>query len=373
MKKVRLTKTILIISALCMLCFSDVTAALFNQQEQAFSSFYQEPICPWLVSSYIEDGEIKPLAQASLPLTYYLHESIPQQYRYIFYGEAEAWNHFVGNEVIRIEDEIDQTAFDPQTNSSDQKNVIYLIDKEDYVHMLNSPNNDITRGPDALIPGISKSMPSKVENAQETLPLVFITDSDMLLREETLTDIGFYRGQLLVSMKLLGIEEDFNDKHIEVIRSAAEEHITGMSSEDMTDFLIRGFEAEETAIRNQNLDPSRLDDIERAIEQARNLTDEQIREIKIMLANRLLYVDIDLMESQSSIVFQNTVSHEMGHGLGLIDYTFPDNHPMRNLNIMRPHLIEESYRQLTILKEIDPSAFFGLLCLYSQYPNFTYH
>ena len=376
MKRGHLIKIIFIMS---MLCLPKVTVALFNQEvhKQSFSMFYNIPVCRSLVESYItQEGKVNPVAQASLPLEYYLHESIPKHYRPLFYDQAEAWNNTVGNEVIRINGEIDQGVFDPEPNGSDQKNVIYLVSKEDYIRILNSHGNDITKGPNDLIPGISEITP-KTEYTQNDLPFLPITDSDIMIREEVLTDIGFYRNRLFANMKHLGIEGDFNDEDIEVIKSAIVNHIINMSDEDVKAFLIEDFEVEKKeleALRNiedyQDFISDTLDEINQRIEEVQNMTHEQIRQVRINMSYNLLYVNMDIMESQSSFILQNTIRHEMGHGLGLRDYTLPDHHPIRSMNVMRPYLVE-AYSQITILKEIDPFAVYGVFCLYKEYPNIT--
>ena len=375
MKKIHLIKIVFLLSAFCMPYLFKANMALASQQTQPyfFSLFYQIPMCRQLVASYEVETErydlLRPVHQASLPLQYSLHESVPEEYIPLFYEEAASWNNIAGDEMVRINAEIDREPFDPQANGLDGKNVIYVIDQEDYVHILNAPHNNIKEGPSALIPGISNITPLKT-NLPQSAPFVPIFDTDIIIREEALTDIGFYRHQLFTHMKRLGIEGDFHNEHIEVIRSAIVNHIIDMSDEDVKDLLIKDLEAQKATIRDQDRDPSLLDEVDQIIAETQSMSHQRTRQVKINLANNLLSGDMDTMESQSSIVLQNIIRHEIGHGLGLIDYIPPAHHPMRHRSTMRPYLVE-AYGQMTILKEIDPFAVLGLACLYNEHPDFS--
>ncbi len=374
MKKVYLTKAVFIMSVLCILCFSEVTIALFNQQiqQQSFSMFHQEPICKSLVGSRItRNFEIKPVAQASLPLEYYIHESIPREHRPFIYDQVEAWNNTVGTEIVRINGEIDQGVFNPRVNSSDQKNVIYLVDAS------NDPNNDLAVNADTAVPEVSEVMTAKAEFDYNTSSFIPITDSDIMIGEGTLTDIGFYRNLLLVDTKSLGIEGDFNDKSTETIRRAISGHIINMTDEDVKALSIKLLEAGKErleASRNtgSTQDPifDALNEMDQRIEDIPNMSTREVRQFKNNISRTLLFVDMDLMESQSSVIFQTIVKRKIGDGLGLMGYVLPDNHPMRHSNIMRPHYVED-YGQITTHKEIDPFAIFGVFCLYKDYPTIT--
>lgn len=364
-----------------LLCFSKVTIAFFNQQIQqpSFPMFYNVPICRSLAGFYITpDGKIKPVAQASLPLEYYLHKSIPEHYRSLFYDQAEAWNNTVGNEIIRINGEIDQSVLDPEVNPYDQKNVIYLTNEEDHIRLLNVSDSDLMEEAKVFIPGLSRIVPSKTEFYQNALSFLPITDVDIMIREEVLTDIGFYKHRLLVNLRRLGIGGNFDSENIEVIRSTIFDYIANMSNEDIKALLIEDLEVEKkelveaskNAENNQDILHGALYEIEQKIETFQNMTDGQIGEVRNTLSNTLLSVDMDLMQSQSSVMLQNTIRHEMGHGLGLEEYILPRGHPMRYQNVMRPHVVE-AYSQITILKEIDPFAVYGVFCLYKEYPNIT--
>ena len=217
MKKAYFIKSISVISMLCVFYFSEIATAFFYQQLQqsSFSIFHRDPRCLSLVSFYTtEDGDIKPTAQAMLPLEYYLHESIPQQYRPLIYNQEDDWNNTVGKRILRIYRELDRGVFDPQVNKYDQKNVIYVASSEDYAQVLRP--DDATRNLYALIPGTS-NIPLPNET-QLDLPFVPITDADIIIREEALTDIGFYRSQLLLDLENLGVEGNFNNESFEVIK-----------------------------------------------------------------------------------------------------------------------------------------------------------
>ena len=363
MKKAHFTKIIFIISIFCVLSFSKVVPAFF-QQQPSFSMFHQNTICQQLVSYYItEDGDIKPTAQAKLPLEYYLHESIPQQYRPLIYNQEDDWNNTTGKRVLQIHRELDRGTFDPQVNKHDQKNVIYLASSEDYAQVLNSPD-DASRNLYALIPGISNiPRPDKIPS---DLPFVPITDADIIIREEALTDIGFYRSQLLLDLENLGIEGDFSNESFEVIKNTILDHIRNMNREDFETFLREQIES----FSNTETSTSTPDAVSRRIQRIQNMTDQQIRRHKTTIANRFSLVSASVMESQHPFVLHNTVGHQIGHGLGLRDYIVPPDHFMRDRNVMKPHTAG-NYGDMIIPKEIDPFAVYGLFCLYSEYPSFT--
>ncbi len=374
MRKTYLTKTVFIINIFCILCFSKVATAFFNQQvqQQLFSMFHQEQMCKSLVGSHITNNfEIKPVAQASLPLEYYIHESIPKGHRPFIYDQAEAWNNTAGNEIVRINSEIDRGVFNRRVNSSDQKNVIYLIDAS------NDPNNNITTNADTVVPGASGVITSKAEFDLNTSSFIPITDSDIMIGEGTLTDIGFYRNLLLVDMKSLGIEGDFNDKSTETIRRAISSHIINMTDEDVKALSIKLLEVEKERLEaSRNTGSTHdtifdaLNEMDQRIEGIQNMSTREARQFKNNISRTLLFVDMDLMESQSSVIFQTIVKRKIGDGLGLMGYVLPDNHPMRHSNIMRPHYVED-YGQITTHKEIDPFAILGVFCLYKDYPTIT--
>ena len=146
MKNVHLTRAALIMSIFYLQFFSETSTALFSQealQQWSFPIFYQHPVCRSLVRSYkTEDGEIKPTAHVLLPLEYYLHKSVPKQYKSLLDKQADAWNNTVGSEIVKINDEIDQGVFDSDVNKSDQKNVIYIIDEEQHT-MLYPDQNEL--------------------------------------------------------------------------------------------------------------------------------------------------------------------------------------------------------------------------------------
>ena len=177
-------------------------------QQWSFSIFHEQPLCQSIVRSYkTEDGEIKPIAHAHLPLEYYLHKSIPQQYRNLFGEQADAWNNTLDREIVRVNDEIDQGIFDPKANESDQKNVIYVINREEY-DILYPDQNELIHNLN-FKPGNSRTTVSETNPYQNTPSFLPITDSDIMIRQEILSDMELYRSRLLIDINKLDIEGSF--------------------------------------------------------------------------------------------------------------------------------------------------------------------
>ena len=71
-----------------------------------------------------------PLSQGEdFPLEYYLHESVPEEYRNVFYEKILRWNRSLEREIFIIKG-IDHNEIDPIHNRKDQKNVIYWFSED---------------------------------------------------------------------------------------------------------------------------------------------------------------------------------------------------------------------------------------------------
>ena len=372
MKNVYLTRAALLMSIFYLHFSSKVGIALFNQgalQQWSFSIFHEQPLCQSIVRSYkTEDGEIKPIAHAHLPLEYYLHKSIPQQYISFFGEQADAWNNTLDREIVKINDEIDQGIFDPKTNESDQKNVIYVINKEEY-NMLYPDQNELIHNLE-FKSGISKITVSKTNPYQNTPSFLSITDADIMIRQEILSDTEIYRSRLLIDIDNLGIEGSFENADVEILRKVIMDHLQTMTDEDVKAFLIKPLEKNKKALlEDQENNSAKIDEIDQRIDTAQNMNNQQLRRTKIDIAQKILSVDMNLIQAEMSILLQSTIKHEIGHGLGLKDLIVL-NGTQRSWNIMDPYSFQ-FYNQITILREIDRSAVYGVLCLYSEYPIFT--
>ena len=122
-------------------------------------------------------------------------------------------------------------------------------------------------------------------------------------------------------------------------------------------------------LEDQEHNSAKIDEIDQRIEATQDMTDEQFRRVKTDMAQSILSVDMNLIQAEMSIFLQTAIKHEIGHGLGLKDIIV-SNKTQRGGNIMDPYSFQ-FYNQITILREIDRSAVYGVLCLYSEYPIFT--
>ena len=83
------------------------------------------PNLPNFPLSHGERGE-------GFPVEYYLHHSIPSQYRSVFREAASEWNSKVPFEAFVIRDEIDYSDISSFQEVSDSKNVIYWFNKDQH-------------------------------------------------------------------------------------------------------------------------------------------------------------------------------------------------------------------------------------------------
>ena len=209
-------KTILLMIIVALFCIvnlssfstASMTALAQPPLNRSFPLFEDDPMCLDLTFPHQDQaGYIRPIAFEALPIEYYLHESIPREYRPFFYVAADTWNRRLQQEVIRISSAIDHNPINIEHNLSDQKNVIYLIDREYFreISINFSPNQ--LEDLDFFPPGISRHFLSKaLDESGLFLP---ISETDMMIREEILTDLEVYRHHLITSLQELGAEEPF--------------------------------------------------------------------------------------------------------------------------------------------------------------------
>ena len=312
----------------------------FSQSHQGYPyrslpDHFNTPTCHALTLSFMaEDGKIKTRAHHSLPVNLYLHESIPENYRPFFYIAAQHWNRSVKSEFIKISSEIDRGVIDVQANISDQRNVIYLVDRSTFNSMAQLNFSS----------GATRPILSRDKALYDTLPYIPIIDVDILIQKDALTDLEYYRAQLIKRLKSLGVEKDFSDTDVETLQRRVADRIENMTSEDVKTFLIEAIKR--TALLNQYTNTfTTQDDIDERIAQIQNLDIRRINQNKAMLRYDLLTVNLALMNSQSSVALQNIIKHEMGHVLGLGDLIFE---PSRTAPLMKPNLLQFGHNSITV-------------------------
>ncbi len=337
--------------------------SLLQPLERSFSWFRNNRICPFLTTVHLaKDGRVKPMALISLPKEYYLHESIPREYRPFFYVAADAWNMKLREDVIRISSEIDRNPINTEHNRLDQKSVIYLVDGKSFQEISTDFNQNQLTDTDLFLPGLSRNVFPKI--IDESLPFLPIVETDMMIREEALTDLEYYRYSLIRNLQQLGVEVPLFDVSIGDLRRMVFFHLENITVEKYRSLVLENLEKRRDTINSINstnlikgIDSKGLD---QDIEDLRSMESERVRFFKYDGIIRLLNVDIEMMETQSSTTLVNTITHEMGHGLGL-------PHIPPRPDVRRPLMEESTYNtlnDLTIPKEIGSYAFWGVHCLY---------
>ena len=353
---------------------ANMTALTQQPLDRSFSFFENNSICLFLTMSYSDkDGFVKPIALRSLPIEYYLHESIPRQYRPFFYvavdrwNEAlrkfamERWNKVLRDDFIKISSEIDRNPINTKSNRSDRRNVIYLINREFFQEVSTEFNRNQLEDSDFFLPGMSRhSFAPPVSD--EPLPFLPLAEVDMMIRQEALTDFEMYKYNLIMSLQDLGVTKPLSDLSVNELRRMVFFHFENMHVEEYRALVIRDMERTRDAISNNSPtmtehDPQKLN---QDIEEVRNMESRRLRFLKYDQILNLLNVDLEMMETQSSITLVNAIMHEIGHGFGL-------NHiPSNPYKPLMEASIYSEPDQITISKEVDSYALRGMRCLYED-------
>ena len=357
-KMVIITATLYIVHPLN---FSAANTAL-QPLDRSFPWFEVNPMCSRLTFSYQDkEGNMKPMALESLPIEYYLHESIPTQYRPFFYVAADTWNKKLKEEIIRINSEIDRNPINTESNRSDRKNVIYLVDEEYFQGESTEFSQNRLKDIDMFIPGLSRHAPPEI--IDESLPFFPITETDIMIREEILTDLELYRYTLIMNLQKLGVEGPLFDVRVDDLRYMVFFRLESMTVEEFRSLTLESLERTRDAVNNRSsnlIGMSDSQELDWAIEELRNMKPARVRSFKYDGIAKLLDVDMEMMRTQSSVILVSTIMHEMGHGLGLNQ--IPSNPDGPRL-LMEEHPYNK-LSEMTIPKEIDPYALLGTLCLY---------
>ena len=229
----------------------------------------------------------------------------------------------------------------------------------EFTHSSNQLRDD-----DLFLPGIS--MHAFPEVIDESLPFLPISETDMMIREEVLTDLEFYRYNLIMNLKKLEVEEEpLFDMSVEDLRDMVYFTLKDMTVEEYRFLTLRHLERSRDVIND--IDPNAMGginsrELDMEIERLRNMESERVRFLKYDGITRLLNVDMEMMEDQSSISLVKAIMHEIGHGFGL-------NHIPPRRDEPRPLMEENIYTtlsDLTVPKEIDFYAIWGMFCLYED-------
>ena len=198
----------------------------------------------------------------------------------------------------------------------------------------------------------------------DTLPYIPIIDIDIIIPKYALTDLEFYRVHLIENLRYLGVKDDFSHTNVETLQRRIADHIKNMTDEEIRNSIIK--DIKRAALGSQyTTRPTAQDDIDRQVAQVQNLNNEEIDAFRNTIIGSLLTVDLDTMNSQSSVALQNIAKHEMGHGLGLRDFEIITGQGRREIPLMGFKLIH-SYSTLTIPHHTGFYDIFALSCLYNE-------
>ena len=298
-----------------------------------------------------------PLSQGEdLPMGYYLHKSVPEEYRSFFYEEVLEWNTSFNRELFTIKG-IDYNEIDPINNRKDQRNVIYWFDEDqmrdtlimyDWTFLLEDGLN------------VAHNFPMiDAENIDDSLSYLKISDADIIIRERFITDIEFVRSFLLRRSRHLGIEVDDNED-IEALQNKLVTYWEGMSIEDTRRLVVRELEYKRDQLLRSNLyTEEEIDLFGRWIILSAAREDIYFASIRNNTIDSYQNINIEDLKN-GNIILRNTISHELAHGLGLDHY---DKRP-DNSNLMSSEIIRTPQDLILTLKPIDDDVRHSLSCTY---------
>ena len=285
------------------------------------------------------------------PIEYYLHHSVPQKYRHIFYEVASEWNRVVVFKAFTIKDEIDHSEMDPNQGIKDSKNVIYWFNEDQYIDFIPSEYG--------LLRVVRAAKTFIEQGLTASRSYVFISEIDMDLHEKGVTVMGQIYAMFTLNLEIIGVEppEEMDGLGLQKLFV---EHLSNMNQDDFYDMILRyrlskGFKPPSDASR-QNIQDRILQDINMdmpsigPLNSFEDLHDLLIREYSFDITEFL----------DDTTLLKNYVRHEFGHAFGLKHHRFKGR-LMEEFLLNRVILLP---RHLLAPKAIDELAYFGLLCTY---------
>lgn len=286
----------------------------------------------------------------NLPVEFYLHADIPEQYRPVMYAAAAELNMRVGFRMIAIGSEIDRG--DMHRRRNDSRNVIYWDD-----YWANSGGFELTAEVRLLEAASAETHP-----LAGTEPWIAISEADILVYgDKPNTAAGRLRILFGRTLRRLGVEPlPVKDVDLAVLQSMAIERLSTVSEGDFHAMVIqlmseKGVElpdAGEANVEEWILD--RINAESRGAEPLASFDDL-----------RRWWIDefsVDVDRFGTSVVLKSHMLHEFGHAVGLRHYGDADN--LMAAGTSRILVTPLVPGDLLIPREFDDLAVHGLRCTY---------
>ena len=303
------------------------------------------PNLPNFPLSHGERGE-------GFPVEYYLHHSIPQQYRPVFREAASEWNNKVPFEAFIIRDEIDYSDMNSFREVLDSRNVIYWFNKDQH-DIEEDADGNFLKMAEVLV----KPAPLKPSE-----PYIFISEADIAIYEEMSTARGRLHTRFTINLRDINVEHP-KDMDALGLQSLYVEHLSKMSLDDFYNMVTQ-------SIRKDGLTvPSELsrEEIQNAIVQEINANMKDIEPLDSFEDYQDLLIKeyaLDVAEIfDDTTMLGNNITHELGHVLGL-------GHNRAKGSLMEDVLLSKTIvrslpRHLRVApQEVDKLAIHGLQCAY---------
>ena len=302
--------------------------------------------------------------EEKFPIPYWIHIDMPEIQRRSVYQVVEEINRDLRFRAFTIAG-IDFSEIDHINNRKDRKNVIYWLDEEEI-----SASNQILfqrAGTVMQVPNLDVLHPSYYP----------ILDADLIINTNIATDMQAFRFFLISHLKQFGIENPPLDADVTDLHNLLIEHLENIDVEEYRrlriDILTSNRQMEE-----QYWDETRdkiplTEEEERSSNQSLDQVDEAISHVASMSAWRLsraakifrddfIFTDLNRFQDSSSTFFQNTLKHELLHGLGSDHYIGPVQAFTNPL--MRASMADFFQGSYALPEEVDLYARKSLSCIY---------
>ena len=303
-----------------------------------------------------------PLSQVeNLPVEYYLHEGIPEEYRDFFYEGVLEWNTSLKHEVFTIKG-IDHNEIDPIDNRKDQKNVIYWFSEDQLRDTLGIYNRILLD--DVL--SIAHTFPMiNVEGIDNSSSYLKISDADIIINERFITDVEFVRFFLLKRLKYLGVEVD-DVEDIEMLLDKIITYWEAMSIEDTRRLAIRELEGKKSQFLKNGASrgyiEEAMDFLNGRVLLYTELEDIHLASIRNDTIHGYQNIYPEKLKNGNTIL-RDTILHELGHGLGLDHYYSDEADDYRPL--MSNRMVRTSQDLMLTSRSIDDHVHHSLSCTYN--------
>ncbi len=295
-----------------------------------------------------------PFYHKRLPVRFYLNRSIPGMYRFAAYAVAREWNRKANDfDLITIRDEIDDSDYNDRSaeeQSQAFKNVIYWLNNEEYESFTSRREERIMS---------KRAITEFAHDLNVAIPLVLIDDTDIFVHAEKNTFMEATRQILIQHLNRINVEylEDMDTIELQILFL---ERLLNMNNDDFYNMIIDLMRDRQITLPTGQPEDIQREIIERIseeitqpLESFEDLRDLMLKEYSMDLTN------ISILDK--SVLFKNTLLHEFGRALGLLDNNEPGS--LMYSEIYTPPILQFP-RDLITSWDIDDLATHGLSCSY---------